>query len=122
MSAADTAKWREATLAKQGGQCLLCCYPIAAGEAVADHCHKTGHCRGVLHRSCNSMIGAIENAAVRYGPRGAQLHSMLERVEGYLKANHMVNPLYHTFKTPEQKRLAVNAKARKARAAKKLAV
>jgi hypothetical protein len=65
------------------------------------------------------MLGVIENNSPRFAVRGAQLYSMLSRVGDYLNAGCAHQPLYHTFKTAEQKRLAVNAKARKARAAKK---
>jgi hypothetical protein len=51
--------------------------------------------------------------------RGPRLFAMLERVEKYLAMDATAHPVHHTFKTAEQKRLAVNAKARKARAAKK---
>lgn len=97
---------------------MLCCDRVGPDEAVLDHCHTTGHCRGVLHRGCNSMLGVIENNRPRYMLKGPRLFAMLERVEKYLAADPTSNPLYHTFKTPEQKRVAKNTRARKARAAK----
>jgi hypothetical protein len=49
--------------AKQGlvqqGKCQLC--KSALDNPVLDHCHKTGHVRGVLCRGCNAMLGHIEN-------------------------------------------------------------
>lgn len=120
LTASQVSAQRAKMLEQQGGLCLLCCDRIEVSEAVLDHCHTEGHCRGVLHRGCNSMLGVIENNRPRYLLRGPRLFAMLERVEGYLSADATANPLHHTFKTDEQKRVARNAKARKTRAAKKV--
>lgn len=58
--------FREALMQKQGGLCALCGLPFQPGTAVLDHCHVTGHCRGVIHRACNSVLGKCENGR-RYG-------------------------------------------------------
>lgn len=57
----------------QGGVCAICGEPPIAGENLAvDHCHKGGHVRGLLCRSCNSALGLmkddarIANKAVEY--------------------------------------------------------
>jgi hypothetical protein len=39
--------------------CPLCGTKIAEHEATLDHDHKTGHCRAVLHRSCNQVEGRV---------------------------------------------------------------
>lgn len=44
--------------AKQKGLCGVCSMP---GELVIDHCHKTGKFRGLLHRSCNSALGLLQD-------------------------------------------------------------
>lgn len=111
---------REELRAKQGGRCALCKMPVAVGEAVLDHDHSTGIVRGTLHRGCNSLLGKIENNYKRYGVR--HLGAFCAGVLAYLEA-HMVDQtglLHPTFKTEEEKRVARNAKARKARAAKKV--
>lgn len=118
LTASQVSAQRAKMLEQQGGVCLLCCDRIEAGEAVLDHCHASGHCRGVLHRGCNSMLGVIENNRPRYMLKGNRLFAMLERVEKYLALDATVHPVHHTFKTDEQKRIARNTKARKARAAK----
>lgn len=115
----ELAAWRSTQLARQGYRCALCKLPLNESEAVADHDHNTGHLRAVLHRGCNSMLGHIENNAKRYALRSVP--AFLNGAAAYLQAH--VTPqhglLYPTHRTDEEKRLARNAKARKARAAKK---
>jgi hypothetical protein len=41
----------------QNGLCALCSRPFGEGTPYIDHCHKTGKVRGLLHISCNSIIG-----------------------------------------------------------------
>jgi hypothetical protein len=105
-------------LAEQGGRCLLCCDHIA-DDAVLDHDHKTGRVRGVLHRGCNAMLGHIENNTARNNLHGGRLFSMLSRVEDYLSRRYDSNPLHHTHRTEEEKRVRRNKKARATRAAKR---
>ena len=59
LTQAATKAYREAKLREQGGRCALTGYTISAAEAVLDHCHSTGHVRGVLHRGANSLLGKI---------------------------------------------------------------
>jgi len=98
----------------------MCREPIPKGEAVADHDHKTGRMRGVLHRGCNSALGHIENNAPRYKLTDIRrLTALLRAVPAYLWANYDHEPLHHTHRTPDERREKRNAKARKTRAAKK---
>lgn len=120
----EIKEWREATLAKQGGKCALCCLPVKPAEAVADHCHTSGVMRAVLHRSCNALLGKIENNYARYGVKSpVQLAKMLSNTVSYLAcyASHLTAdlPLHPTFRTDDEKRELRNKRARKARAAKK---
>lgn len=120
LSAAKLKVWREATLAAQKNVCALCGMPMTSSDvAVADHDHTTGQLRGVLHRSCNALLGNIENNRVRYGLRSdSQLAGMLRNVVPYLLLRRDdETPLYPSHRTPEEKRVARNTKARKARAA-----
>lgn len=119
LTASQVAAARVKILANQGGVCALCGEPIAKGEAVLDHNHVTGEVRGVLHRGCNSMLGKIENGLRIYKLTNiAKLARLLNTVIPYTaSAGHGV--LYPTFRTPEEKRIRANTKARKTRAAKK---
>ena len=116
LTAKGLAAWRAETLAEQGGRCAMCQLPCSPQQAVGDHDHETGFMRGVAHRGCNAVLGKIENSYKRYGV--PNLSAFLHGTVAYLqKPPHDVQ--YPTHRTDEEKRLARNAKARKARAAKK---
>ena len=116
LTAAQVKLFRETLLKKQGGKCALCGEKIQPGEAVLDHDHKTGHCRAVLHRGCNAMLGHIENNAPRHKlSSAARLSSFCRNLVKYRFADYTGNPLHHTYRTEEEKRLKRNAKARAAR-------
>lgn len=116
----EIAEWRAAKLIAQGGRCDLCKQPIAPGEDVADHDHSTGFMRAVLHRSCNAALGKVENAIKRTGVR--QPAAFLAGAWPYLQKHETPTGtpvLHHTHKTPEEKRLLKNLRARKKRASSK---
>jgi hypothetical protein len=117
----EVAKVRADQLAQQAGRCALCKLPCAATQACLDHDHSTGAVRGTLHRGCNALLGKVENNHRRYGV--PNLAAFSQGVATYLQ-HHAVNRtgmLHPTHKTEDEKRLARNAKARKARASKKVA-
>ncbi|AUG85417.1 DNA endonuclease VII [Ralstonia phage RsoP1IDN] len=89
-------------------------------DAVLDHCHRTGHVRGVLQRWENAVLGRLENWAGRLGgdPPVSDIE-FLRGVADYLERTR-ANPtgvLYPTFKTEAEKHQARLLKARKQRAA-----
>ena len=113
----EVAAFRKQQLEKQGGVCPLCLRPIE-DAGVLDHCHKTGLCRGTLHRSCNAFLGKLENGRVRYGLTDDEtFRTYLENTLAYIHSS--LGVLHHTHRTEEEKRLRRNAKARKARAIKR---
>lgn len=118
LKASQVAPVRARLLAEQGGKCALCKQPCVADKAVLDHCHSEGMIRGVLHRSCNSLLGKLENNRARYGlGKDSDFAAFLAGVMQYLVSSKLkYNLLHPTFKTPEQKRVARNAAARKRRA------
>lgn len=118
LTASQVKQHREVTLRAQQGRCILCCEQVT-DDAVLDHDHKTGHIRGVLHRGCNSMLGVIENNRPRYLLGGSRLFNMLSRVEAYVTKSYIGYPIHPTHRTPEEKRVRTNLRAKKARAIKK---
>lgn len=115
----EIAPFRNAMLRSQGGRCALCQLPCSEADACLDHDHQTGFVRGVLHRSCNALLGKVENNEKRYGIKS--LTAFLHGAATYLQ-NHglrTTGTLHPKHKTDEEKRLARNAKARKKRAATK---
>lgn len=123
LTAKTLPEWRRDTLTKQQGMCAVCGLAITPGDpAVGDHDHSTGQMRGVLHRSCNSMLGKIENARARYGMKGdTHLHRFLRGILPYLAAAARADdaPYYPTYRTADEKRELRNKRARAARAAMK---
>jgi len=105
-------------LIEQKGRCALCSQPIAASEAVYDHDHKTGHCRAVLHRGCNAMLGHIENNMPRHKLTNmARLAAFLRAIPEYISRDWTDQPLHPTYRTEDEKRRLRNQRARRKRAA-----
>lgn len=118
LKASQVPATRERLLTEQGGRCALCLRVIRR-DPVLDHDHHTGAVRGVLHRGCNALLGKIENNHKRYGIE--DLAAFLQGTPAYLQRHreNRTGLLHPTHKTEDEKRLARNARARKARAAKK---
>jgi len=108
---------------QQGGFCAICNLVCTPEEAVLDHCHKGGHVRAVLHRSCNSLLGKVENGAPRYGMKPAQLIAFLHGAGNYL-STHAANQtalIHPTHFTPEEKAERRKLKTKRARVKAKAA-
>jgi hypothetical protein len=108
-------------LAEQGGVCPLCGKPVdmtIKGEAVVDHDHVTGLIRGTLHRSCNAAEGKVANAAGRWGAKSMDYSAIIPWLHNLLA--YLERPttpfIYPSHQTEEEKRVAKNAKERRARA------
>lgn len=116
----EVSSTRTSLLASQAGRCDLCKLECKEPEAVLDHDHSTGIIRSTLHRSCNALLGKIENNFRRYGIRN--LAAFLHGVPGYLQRHETdrTGLLHPTHKTDEEKRVARNTKARKTRASRKV--
>jgi hypothetical protein len=110
-------------LATQNGKCDLCRTPIKATQIpVLDHDHSNGAIRGVLHHSCNAVLGVVENNAGRYGLLGL-LYEFCSGLGQYMQKHrtNITGLIHPTHLTDDEKRLKRNAKAVKARAKKRLA-
>lgn len=114
----DIKPLRERLLQEQDGLCAVCELPCSQDKAVTDHCHRFGHCRGTIHRSCNSLLGKIENGAPRYGMSREQLLAFLSGAGAYLEKhkNNISGFIHPTFFTSEEKLARRKAKAKKQRA------
>lgn len=119
LKATEVAQYRKTALDEQAGHCMLCCERILEGEDVLDHCHKSGHVRGVLHRGCNAMLGHIENNRARNMLKDGRLWRFLRGVERYVTADHSTRPLHPTHRSAEQKVERTKKLAAKRRAIKK---
>ena len=112
---------RDNQIINQRGLCELCGLPGVNKDPVLDHCHKTGAVRATLHRSCNSLLGKVENNAARFGVKdlSAFLHGCAKYLQKY--RTNLTGLLHPTHKSEEEKRLARNTQAVKRRAAAKKA-
>lgn len=119
LTATQLKAYREAKLREQGGRCALTHYPLSPADAVVDHCHVTGHIRGVIHRGANALLGKIENNHKRYGVSLPMVYALGRNLEAYLSQDHTARPHYPTYRTEEEKRLKRNKAARDRRAALK---
>jgi len=113
----DIKPLREEFLKEQMGLCALCREPIVEGEAVLDHCHKTGLLRSVLHRGCNAYIGSMENGMARNRISPNRLDMILANFQSYVAS---AKPILHpTHRTPEEKLARAKIRAKKRRQTKK---
>lgn len=117
LKASEIKEVRDALLLAQGGVCAICKYPIWDGQAVLDHCHKGGHVRAVLHRSCNSSLGVVERSFVRFAVKNPE--AFLQNVGAFLELHKtdQTGLTHHTFKTKDEKKALVT-KRRKRNASK----
>lgn len=104
---------------KQGGRCAICYCPLPNDAAVMDHDHKTGYLRAALCRNCNGIEGKIKNLCNR-GKRQFDQLWYIKRILDYWETHDVDKPehglMYPTHKTADEKRLAINKKARLKRA------
>lgn len=115
---ARIAPVRAALSKKQGHLCEICQEGFTKKDPpVLDHCHTTGYVRGVLHRSCNGQEGRIRIKALR-GHAGVSADQYLIGLGAYLdKYQTPQTPYIHpTHKSADEKRLALNKRARLKRA------
>lgn len=99
---------REKLLSDQGDKCAICGAACSKDQAALDHNHTSGFVREVLHKSCNSFLGKIENNYKRFGV--TNLEQFLAGVASYLDKHAKVDPSdavrHPTHKTPEEKKAA----------------
>ncbi|HCG7104114.1 TPA: hypothetical protein NJ322_005009 [Vibrio parahaemolyticus] len=112
----DLAAYRAAKLKEQGGLCYMCGLSITENDAVLDHDHGEGYCRGVVHRTCNVVEGKIVNA-IRRGGNRTDVIALLEGLASYFKEDFSSNPIHPTHKTELDKE--IRALQRKMKSAKR---
>jgi hypothetical protein len=118
LKAADVAAFRLKVWNEQGQRCAITGQKLAFKDAVLDHDHKTGECRGVLARGANSMLGKIENhRKLAQLTSDADLHRMLIGVVKYLNLGRL-GVRYPTHRDDDEKRVRRNKLAAKRRTKK----
>ena len=108
-------------IVQQKGLCAICQLPGVQKDPVLDHCHRTGAIRGVAHRSCNALLGKVENNSARFGVK--DISAFCHGTANYLLLHktNITGLIHPTHKTADEKRIAINRRRRVARAAGKKA-
>ena len=122
LKTSEIASVRSQLLKAQKGKCAICGKPMTTRDKeVLDHDHDTGFIRGVLHASCNGIEGRMKALGHR-SHKGVVSADYIIGLGKYLEAHRKprLNAWHPSFKSPQQKRDAANAKARARRAAKKV--
>jgi hypothetical protein len=80
---------RDQLLASQGGRCAICAGEIffdarlhRRKAANLDHCHASGHRRGVLCNCCNMAVGFLQDDPARLASAIRYLQAHTERLAG----------------------------------------
>ena len=126
LSQSQISKYRDDLLKAQNGLCPIC-GELIDGDAVLDHDHKSGHVRGVLHRSCNGLEGKIANWVKSFG-KNLNMSELLGSLLEYQSRDNSRNPLHPLHKTEIDKnikklqRLAKAAKGSETKARHKAAI
>ena len=99
----DVKPYRLDALKAQNNTCALCNELVEEGEAVLDHCHKTGRIRKVLHRGCNALLGKIENNMPRNRVTMRRLKGIAHNLVNYLERDYQ-DIIHPTYKTVEERK------------------
>ena len=123
IKASQVSQLTAALLQKQGYICPLCKAHFTRDKKTPalDHDHNTGFVRDVLCLNCNGMEGRVFNIATRSKQKLTQtawLSNLVAYWHRHSEPRHG-GILHHTHKSPEEKRLLKNAKARAKRASLK---
>ncbi len=107
---------REKIIAEQQGKCWLCDIDLKIVVPCLDHDHETGFIRGVLCGNCNGIEGKIHNLARRAKRDKTKYHFISRMLEYWnLHSSTPRKEIHPTHKTPDEKRLRRNKKARERR-------
>lgn len=112
----DIPLLRDKLAKEQGGKCWICQIELSKVVPTLDHSHQTGFCRSTLCQNCNGLEGRVFNLA-RRGKRQRTEMDFVKSIVAYWEY-HAQNPraeIHPSHRTPEEKRIARNKKARERR-------
>ena len=99
----EIKEYREKMVKRQKGICPLCGEELLPEDAALDHCHKTGHVRAALHRSCNGAEGRIlQWAGAR--SRGNDPELFLKNLIKYWSKDWSRRPIHPKHGVPKRRR------------------
>ncbi len=121
MKQSDIPEIRKMLIAKQNGVCPICgkdLTRVSPINQVLDHCHETGYVRAVMHRGCNRVEGSVWNVIQRWGKASGFIEVLgtMQRLINFWKLHStpQTDIIYYNHKTATEKRVAYNAKRRRA--------
>ena len=114
----DIPALRDKIALEQGGKCWICKIDLSTVTACLDHDHSphSGRCRSVLCSNCNGLEGRFFRLA-RRGKRERTEMDFVKSIVAYWE-HHAQNPraeIHPSHRTPDEKRIARNKKARERR-------
>ena len=112
----DIPLLRDKLAKEQGNRCRLCDVDLSSVVACLDHDHTNGKIRAVLCGNCNGIEGKIFNLA-RRAKRKSTAIDFINQVKNYW-VHFTDNPrqeIHPSHKSPDEKRIARNKKARERR-------
>lgn len=111
-------------LKEQGWTCAVCGRGLKTKWKTdskfihLDHCHETGHIRGVLCRVCNIVEGKAWNSYKRQTKKDKRsVNSYLKIIKGlaFYYDNHKSHLIHPTHKTKEEKKELTKKRAKRRR-------
>lgn len=98
LNSKTAGEYKALQLIEQNFLCKLCGDPLDQSDPLSihlDHDHVTGHCRGVLHRACNTLEGTLLHKFRRSGLKSEHDYiEWLKKLIVYLETDSSKNPLH----------------------------
>lgn len=116
---AEIAVLRDKLAKEQGNKCRLCGVEFGQAIACLDHDHGNGRIRAVLCGNCNGIEGKIYNL-VRRAKRESTAIDYIGQIKNYwtIYTDNPRQEEHPLHRTPDEKRLRRNKKARLKRKSK----
>lgn len=122
MKQSDIPEIRKMLIAKQNGVCPICgkdLTRVATANLAVDHDHTTGVVRALMHKGCNGLEGKVLRFLTTWGKAKTKLEVIgtLKRLISFweLHSTPQTDWIYYNHKTAAEKRVAYNAKRRRAK-------
>ena len=115
LTSKTAAAYKAQQIVQQNNCCKLCGQPLDLADPLSvhlDHDHITGHCRGVLHRACNTFEGMVLHKFSRSGLKSEHEYiQWLKMLIEYLETDASMNPLHPNHVGDSVKRFKSKSKS-----------
>jgi hypothetical protein len=116
MTNTERDRLREKLARKQDYICPICTRDMKKLRLIMtlDHCHSTGHPRGVLCNNCNGLEGKLANILTRIDISKIGTDALLQNLANHRNPKNLKRKYIHpNVETLKEKRDRQNARARK---------